>query len=321
MHSPVIVALDGYTLNPGDLSWDAIAKLGRFTAYPRTAEAQVIERAASATIVITNKVGFPAATLAQLPQLKLIAVTATGYNIVDTAAAKARGVRVCNVPAYSTESVAQHTVALLLELTNHVGRHVESVRRGDWGRQAEFSYTVAPMVELKGKTIGLIGFGNIGRQVGAIAQALGMNVLVLDRGHEVAATYPIRRVDLDTLLATADVVSLHCPLTAENAKLINRQTLALMKPGALLLNTARGGLVDDAALAEALNAGHLGGAGLDVLTVEPPAQGNVLIGAKNCLVTPHIGWATLESRQRCLAVTTENIAAFIAGKPVNVVNR
>lgn len=311
-----IVALDGYTLNPGDLSWAPIESLGEFTSHDRTPSAQVIERARGADVLLTNKVAFNRETIAALPDLRLIAVTATGYNIVDTAAAKERGVIVCNVPEYGTPNVAQHVFALLLELSTRTGHHAQTVRDGRWSTSLDWSYWDFPLVELNGLTLGIIGYGRIGRAVAQIARAFGMNVIAYRRN----AKQEDAAVDLDTLARDSDVISLHCPLTADNAKMINASLLAKMKPTAMLINTARGGLIDEPDLANALNDERIAGAGLDVLTTEPPRADNPLIGAKNCIITPHIAWASRPARQRLLDITAGNIRAFIAGSPRNVVN-
>lgn len=312
-----IVILDGYTLNPGDNPWDSLRALGEVVIYDRTPAEQVVERSGDAEVVLTNKVPLPAKVLAQLPKLKLIAVMATGYNIVDTAAAKQQGVVVCNVPTYSTESVAQFTFALLLELCHHVGAHSALVHEGEWVRSADFCFQRHPLIELSGKTMGIVGFGRIGRRVGQIAQAFGMKVLAGSApGVEVKAD----RVSLGELFARADVISLHCPQTPANAGFVNGALLKVVKPSALLINTARGGLVNEVDLAGALNENRLGGAAVDVVSAEPMRAGHPLLGARNCIITPHIAWATLAARQRLMAATTRNVAAFKAGRPVNVVN-
>jgi len=317
-----IVVLDGFTLNPGDLSWDGVRASGEVTVHERTPAEQIVARAADADVVVTNKVALNAATIAALPKLKFIAVTATGYNIVDVAAARGRGVVVSNVPAYSTDSVAQLTLGLLLELTSRVGAHARAVAAGEWAGCQDFSFVKGPLVELAAKTIGIVGFGTIGQRVGAVASALGMNVVAMRRsaGPLPAAGYAVRAVDRATLFKESDVVSLHCPLTAENAGFVNAALINTMKSTAIFLNTARGGLVNEADLAAALNSGRIAGAGLDVLSVEPPPASNPLLTAKNCVITPHIAWASFEARQRCMAITVQNVAAFAAGKPVNVVS-
>lgn len=315
-----IVVLDGHTLNPGDLGWDGLAALASCDVYERTAPGQLHARAKYADILITNKHPLRREDFAELPKLKHIGVTATGYNVVDGAAARERGVVVTNVPAYGTRSVAQMTFALLLELTQHVGHHSARVAEGAWSRSADWCFWERPLVELDGLTMGIVGFGRIGRAVAGLAQAFGMNVQVSTRSQPGAWPPGTLCVTLEELLRSSDVVSLHCPLTPETTGLVNAGRLALMKPSALLLNTSRGPLVDDGALAEALNCGRLAGAGLDVLSVEPPAADNPLLTARNCLITPHLAWATRAARQRLLAATVENVRAFLAGRPINVVN-
>ncbi|MGG1514190.1 D-2-hydroxyacid dehydrogenase [Paenibacillus oryzisoli] len=316
-----MVVLDGYTLNPGDLSWEALQEMSsEWVVYDRTAVHEIAERAAGAAIVLTNKTPISADTIRALPALKYIGVLATGYNIVDTAAARERGIIVTNVPAYSTHSVAQTVLALMLEFANRVGAHSTSVLQGDWANSVDFCYTVAPLMELAGKTIGLVGLGQIGKQTAAVCTALGMNVLAVGSGRSVPA--PVAGVEwttLEALLQRSDVVSLHCPLTPATQGLINRERLALMKPGALLINTARGGLLDEAAVAAALNEGRLAGAGLDVLSVEPPSPDNPLLHARGVIITPHIAWATKEARTRLMAIAADNVRAFLAGEPVNTV--
>jgi glycerate dehydrogenase len=313
-----IVALDGYTLNPGDLSWGPIESLGDFQTFDRTPAEQVVQRSRDANVLLTNKVAFDRKTIESLPALKLIAVTATGHNIVDGAAAKERGVFVCNVPEYGTPNVAQHVFALLLELTTHVGEHSDGVRAGRWSKSPDWSYWETPLIELSGLTLGIVGYGRIGRAVAKIARAFGMDVIATRRRADEPAD--VETVDLEPLLRRSDVVSLHCPLMPETAKMINASRIALMKPTALLINTARGGLIDEPDLAKALNDGRIAGAGLDVLTSEPPAADNPLIAARNCVITPHIAWASRPARQRLLDITAENIRAFAGGRPRNVVN-
>lgn len=310
-----IVILDGYCLNPGDLSWDALRDVAPLQVYDRTPEDQVVSRTAGADMVLTNKAPFSAATLARLPDLKYIGVLATGYNIVDVAAARARGIVVCNIPTYGTASVAQFAIALLLELCHHVGSHSEAVRKGEWSCNPDWSFWNSPLIELAGKTMGIVGFGRIGRQTAAVAQALGMRVVFND---VVEAGVP-EWMPVDQLLAEADVVSLHCPLTPENKGMIDRRRLTTMKPTAFLINTSRGPLVADQDLADALDAGVIAGAALDVLSIEPPPEGNPLLRARNCIVTPHIAWATKEARERLLSVAVQNVVAFMKGAPQNVV--
>ena len=307
-----IVILDGATLNPGDLSWAGLQQLGPCVIHDRTAAADIVARAREAEIILTNKTVLSAATLAQLPGLRYIGVLATGYNVVDAAAARARHIPVTNIPAYGTMSVAQHTLALLLELTNHVGRHAGSVRAGQWSKCPDFCYAETPLVELDGKTLGLVGAGRIAQAVARLGEAFGMKAIF--------ATRRGGRAELERVLAAADVVSLHCPLTPETRELINATTLARMKPSAFLLNTSRGPLVAEADLAAALNAGRLAGAAVDVLSTEPPAADNPLLSADNCLVTPHQAWATQAARQRLMTTAVENVRAFLAGTPRNVVN-
>jgi glycerate dehydrogenase len=315
-----ITVLDGYCLNPGDLSWDALREVAPVEVYDRTSEEQVVARAAGAEIVLTNKAPFSAATLAQLPELKFIGVLATGYNIVDVAAAKARGVVVSNIPTYGTSSVAQFAIALLLELCHHVGDHSQAVRQGEWASNPDWSFWKSPLIELAGKTMGIVGFGRIGRHTAAIAHALGMRVVANDAIEVNAPDYEgFAWLPVDRLVAEADVVSLHCPLTPDNKGMIDRRRLATMKPTAFLLNTSRGPLVVDQDLADALNTGVIAGAGLDVLSLEPPPPSNPLLSASNCLVTPHIAWATKEARSRLLGIAVENVRAFVAGHPQNLV--
>jgi glycerate dehydrogenase len=311
-----ITILDGHTTNPGDLSWEPLHALGVCVVHDRTAAAEIVARAADADVVLTNKTPLTRETIAALPRLECIGVLATGYNVVDVAAARARGIPVCNVPEYGTPNVAQATFALLLELTNRVGRHAELVRAGRWSSCPDFCFWEGELVELAGLTLGIVGYGRIGRAVATIGRAFGMRILAWRRspGDDPEC------VGLDRLLRESDVVSLHCPLTAETERLVNAATLATMKPTAFLVNTARGALVDEAALAAALDAGRLAGAGLDVLAVEPPAASNPLLAARNCLITPHVAWATREARRRLIEITADNVRAFAAGAPRNVVN-
>lgn len=306
-----IVVLDGYCLNPGDLSWRGLEALGEVTVYDRTPESLLLERARGADAVLTNKTPLGRETLAALPGLRYLGVLATGYNVVDAAAARERGIVVTNVPAYGTASVAQLTIALLLELCHHVGAHGESVRRGEWTASQDWSYWKTPQVELAGKTFGCVGLGRIGRQTARIAEALGMRVVAHSRS---------QGIGLEALLEQSDVVSLHCPLFPETRGLLGASQLERMKPSAFLLNTSRGPLVVEQELADALNAGMIAGAGVDVLSVEPPTEGSPLFSARNCLVTPHIAWATREARGRLMEIATKNVSAFAAGAPENVVN-
>lgn len=315
-----LVVLDGFTLNPGDLSWDALRALGSCTIYDRTPPDQVVARTAGAEVALTNKTVLNAAQLAALPQLRYVGVLATGTNVVDLAAARAQGIVVTNVPAYSTRSAAQLTLALLLELCHHVGHHAGTVRGGRWSRSADFCYWDHPLVELDGRTIGIVGFGSIGRAVADLARAFGMRVQVQTRRPESVASPGVKCVDLDELFRTSDVISLHCPLTEQTRHLVNATRLRLMKPTAFLLNTGRGPLVDEEALAAALRAGQLAGAALDVLSVEPPPAHHPLFQAPRCLITPHIAWATDAARKRLMQQAVENVRAFLAGQPINRVN-
>jgi len=317
-----IVVLDGHTLNPGDLSWEPLDRLGLTEIHPRTEPERVAEVCEGVMYVLTNKAPLPREVLAALPALRYVGVLATGYNIVDVAAARRQGVTVTNVPAYSTRSVAQMVFAHLLNLTQRVGEHAAGVRAGRWTACPDFCYWDHPLVELDGRTMGIVGLGRIGRAVAALAEAFGMRVLGHDPDPLAAASAPasVERVDLDDLFRRSDVVSLHCPLTDETAGLANARRLALMKPTAYLINTARGPLVDPAALADALSAGRLAGAGLDVLAEEPPPADDPLLGAPHCFLTPHIAWATREARRRLLSTAAENLAAFLAGRPQNVVS-
>jgi len=314
-----IVVLDGFTLNPGDLSWDDLTALGPSKIYERTARDELLARAKEAQIILTNKVELNRAHLEALPRLNYIGVTATGTNIVDLAAARDRKITVTNVPAYGTKSVAQATFALLLELTQHVGHHSETVREGRWTRNPDWCYWDSPLVELDGLTLGIVGFGRIGQAVANLGKAFGMTVVVHTRSSAPGSREGITFVDLETLFRQSDVVSLHCPLNAENASLVNQQRLSWMKPTAFLLNTSRGLLVDEKALAAALNGGRIAGAGLDVLSQEPPPMDNPLLTAKNCIISPHFAWATRAARARLMKVTVDNVRAFISGKPQNVV--
>lgn len=315
-----IVVLDGYTLNPGDISWKAIEELGELVVYERTAEDQIVQRAAGAEVVLTNKTPISADVLQQLPNLKFISVLATGYNIIDTAAAAQLGITVSNVPGYSTASVAQLVFALILEFTHRVQKHSDAVFADRWVTSKDFSFWDYPLTELEGKTMGIIGFGDIGKRVADIAQAFGMNIIAHSRT-ETDQTHRLRFnwVSLDTVFAEADVLSLHCPLTPQTQGIVNRERLATMKKTAVLINTSRGPLVVEEDLAWALNEGIIAGAGLDVLSAEPPSPSNPLLTASNCLITPHIAWASTEARIRLMQKTAENIKSFVNGKPINKV--
>lgn len=315
-----IVILDGYALNPGDLSWEPIQTLGQCDIYDRTETPDIIERCQNADIVITNKVPFNRETIAQLPQLKYIGVTATGYNIIDIDAAKEKGIVVTNVPSYSTASVAQMTFSLLLEITNQTGHHAQTVRAGRWRDNPDFCYWDHPITELDNLTLGIIGFGEIGQAVADIAKAFGMRVLAHSRSDKSQQFPEIDFVDLERCLSQSDVISLHCPATPQTNQLINRETLKLMKPHAILLNTSRGQLIHEQDLADALNNGEIAAAGLDVLSTEPPSKSNPLLTAKNCTITPHIAWASLAARKRLVSIVIENVKNFMSGNTQNVVN-
>ena len=316
-----IVVLDGWTLNPGDNPWDEVAALGDLTVYDRTSSEDIVTRTDGAEIVLTNKTPLQEGTLARMPRLRLVAVLATGYNVVDVAAAGHLGIPVVNVPEYGTASVAQHAIALLLELSNRVGLHGDAVRQGEWLQSHDFCFSRSPLTELAGKLFGVVGFGRIGQQTARIARALGMDILAYNhRPKDSPTDLPVTWVDLQELFASADVVSLHCPLTRDNGGLVNARLLSSMKQSAFLVNTARGALVNERDLAEALHAGKIAGAALDVLSREPHTPDNPLVTAPNCIITPHIAWATLEARQRLMAATAANIRGFLAGAPVNVVN-
>lgn len=314
-----IVVLDGHTLNPGDLSWDGIAKLGDLVTYDRTPPELAVERAKGASAIFTNKVILDAAVLSKLPELKFIGVLATGFNVVDIEAASKQGIVVCNIPAYSTASVAQMVFAHILNFTQRVALHADSVSKGDWAKSIDFSYWLTPQTELAGKTIGIIGFGQIGQAVAHIALALGMKVIYNNRSVK-HTELDTQQVDLDTLLQHSDFISINCPLTNENQGFINKSALEKMKSSAFLVNTGRGPLINEQDLADALNNEVIAGAGLDVLSVEPASVDNPLPKAKNCFITPHIAWATMEARQRLMKIAGDNLEAFLKGDPINVVN-
>ena len=317
-----IVVLDGHTLNPGDLDWSPLRALADDCAiHARTPAAEVLARTAGAEIVLTNKTPLPAGVIDALPALRYIGVLATGYNVVDVQAAARKGVPVTNVPGYGTPAVAQHVFALLLELTSHVGHHSTGVADGRWSNQPDFCYWDSPLVELSGKTLGIVGWGSIGQAVGRIGEAFGMKIIAAAReGSSASESDGPQRLAMDELFATADVISLHCPLTPATEALVNARRLALMKPEAFLINTGRGPLIVEQDLADALNAGRIAGAALDVLSVEPPPASNPLLSAKNCLVTPHQAWATKAARQRLLDDVVANIAAFLRGERRHAVN-
>ncbi len=314
-----IVVLDGFTLNPGDLDWRDLEALGSCKIFDRTSPAEFVERAATANILVTNKALISGEHIRNLPNLKCIVVSATGTNVVDLVVARERGIPVANVPAYSTASVAQATFSLLLELTNRAGHHAQNVRDGRWSKGPDWCYWDGALIELADLTFGVVGYGLIGRAVAGLAAAFGMKVLV-HASTPKSLPPGMRFVELETVFRESDVVSLHCPLTPQTKNLVNAQRLALMKPTAFLINTSRGPLIDELALAEALNAGRLAGAAMDVLSAEPPPENHPLLKAQNCIITPHIAWATYAARKRLMKAVVENVAGFLKGKPVNVVN-
>lgn len=311
-----ICILDGYSLNPGDLDWSPVERLGDVTLFDRTPADKIVERAADADIVLTNKVPFSADTLRQLPRLRFICVLATGYNIIDTEAAARQGVVVANIPAYSTMSVAQMAFAHILNITNHVASYAREVADGKWTNCPDFCFWDSALTELAGKTMGIVGLGNTGMATARIAVAMGMKVVAMTSKSADTLPEGITPAPLDDVLASADVVSLHCPLTPSTRHLINAASIAKMKPSAILINTGRGPLVDEQAVADALNGGRLAAFGADVLSQEPPRGDNPLLSARNCFLTPHIAWATLEARTRLMSTATENVRQFIAGEPV-----
>ena len=316
-----IVALDGHTLNPGDNPWDPVAALGDFSVYDKTPDELVLERAAGAQVLLTNKVPLTPAVFDALPDLQFVSVTATGFNVVDTEAARARDIPVSNIPVYGTDSVAQYAMALLLELCHHVGHHDNAVHQGGWKNSGYWSFWETPLMELAGKTIGLIGFGRIGQRVGELAHAFGMEVWAYAPSPKDAPAYaPFALKSVEEIFAGADVVSLHCPQTPENTGFVNANLLATMKEGALFINTGRGGLVDELALLDALRAGTPRAAATDVASTEPIENGNPLLQAPNLLITPHMAWATVEARKRLMGMTADNIKAFQDGSPINLVN-
>ncbi|HHY81178.1 MAG TPA: D-2-hydroxyacid dehydrogenase [Clostridiales bacterium] len=316
-----IVVLDGYTLNPGDLTWKGLEELGELKVYDRTPKDKIIERIGDAEIVFTNKTPLDRETFEKVPHVKYVGVLATGYNVVDIDAARDNGVVVTNIPTYGTAAVAQMTFALLLEMCHHVWEHSEAVKRGEWTNSPDFCFWNYPLIELAGKTMGIIGFGRIGRSVAKIAQALGMNVLAYDEYQDrELETDTLRYADFDELLAKSDVISLHCPLFESTRGMINKDTIARMKDGVMIINTSRGPLIVEEDLADALNSGKVSGAAVDVVSVEPIQSNNPLLKAKNCIITPHIAWAPKESRERLMNIAVENLREYLKGNPVNVVN-
>ncbi len=317
-----IVILDGFAANPGDLSWKGLERFGEVICYPRTAREELLKRCEGAQVLLTNKTVLDRETIGSLPQLEMIGVLATGYNIVDIGAAKERGIPVCNVPAYSTDSVAQLIFAFILQHANHVYEHTRSVQQGDWVRSQDFSYMIAPQTELADKTIGFVGFGHVAQKTADIAAAFGMRVIAHSRtmkGQENRKNF--RWVSLEELCTQADYISVNCPLTPQTQGLVNRDFLARMKPSAMLINTSRGPVIEEQDLADALNHGIIAAAAVDVLSTEPPKANNPLLSARNIYFTPHVGWATKEARTRLLQITEENLEAFVKGCPQNIVNR
>ncbi len=318
-----IVCLDGHTLNPGDIGWGPFESLGELTVHDRTPDDQIVPRAARFAHALTNKTVFSAETIEQLPDLKYIGVLATGYNIVDIEAAASRGITVTNIPTYGTDTVAQHATALMLELTRGTASHNQAVRDGQWANCIDWCFTLQPIRELTGKTLGVVGIGRIGRAFAKIGAAMGMKLIAHDAywpSENAMEGLAVEQVELDDLFARSDVISLHCPLTPENTKMVNADRLSMMKATSVILNTSRGPLIDNQALADALHAGTIAGAGLDVLDVEPPPADNPLLGAPNCLITPHIAWYAAEARQRLMQTAADNLAAYLSGQPTNVVN-
>jgi glycerate dehydrogenase len=315
-----IVVLDGYTLNPGDLSWEKLEKFGNLTVYNRTPSGKTVERAKGADAIFTNKVVISREIIGQLPELKFIGVLATGYNVVDIEAAREAGIVVCNIPAYSTDSVAQMVFAHILNFTQRVGLHAQQVGSGKWSSHHDFCFWSSPQTELAGKTLGVIGFGRIGQQVAKIGDAFGMKIIFHNRSMKEEIPPHFRQVTKEEIFRKSDFISINCPLTAENTGFVNSATIGLMKPTAFLINTGRGPLINEHDLAEALNQGKIAGAGLDVLSIEPPAPDNPLLTSKNCFITPHIAWATFEARTRLMQIAIDNLRAFIDGEPIHVVN-
>lgn len=314
-----IVVLDGFTLNPGDLSWESLSVLGECTFYDRTKPEETFERSVDADILITNKVVLNGDIINQLPNLKYIGVTATGYNVVDVQAAAERNIVVTNIPAYSTDSVAQLVFSHILNVANRVEIHAQSVTNGDWVASPDFSYSKTPQTEISGKTLGIVGYGRIGQKVAEIGRAFGMRIIFQNRSAKQNLPSGIMQKSLAEVFEESDFISLNCPLTAENTEFVNQSLIAKMKSTAVLINTGRGGLICEKDLAEALNSGQIAAACLDVLSTEPPVSSNPLINAKNCYITPHFAWATFEARQRLLSVTVDNLKCFIDGRPKNVI--
>jgi glycerate dehydrogenase len=316
-----IIVLDGYGLNPGDLTWKGFEELGELTVYDRTSPSELLERAAGAEALVTNKTLITSENMDALPDLKYIGVLATGYNVVDIDAAKARGIVVTNIPAYSTASVAQMVFAHILNITQRVGYYADENKQGRWTKNADFCYWDTHLVELQGKKMGIVGFGNIGQATARIAQAFGMEVCVYSSKPQFALPSGIKKMELDELFEECDVVSLHCPLTPDTKEMVNAERLSKMKPNAILINTGRGPLINEQDLADALNEGKIAAAGLDVLSVEPSVEGNPLLGARNCFITPHIAWATLEARTRLMDIAVQNLKSYQNGQIVNNVAR
>ena len=312
-----IIVLDGYGLNPGDLNWEGFESLGELTVYDRTLPSELMERAAGAEVLVTNKTLITAENMAALPELKYIGILATGYNVVDIDAAKARGIVVTNIPAYSTASVAQMVFAHILNITQRVGYYADENKQGRWTKNADFCYWDTQLVELQGKKMGIVGFGNIGQATARIAQAFGMEVCVYSSKPQFVLPSGIKKMDLDELFAECDVISLHCPLTPDTKEMVNAERLSKMKKNAILINTGRGPLINEQDLADALNEGRIAAAGLDVLSVEPSVEGNPLLTARNCFITPHIAWATLEARTRLMEIAVQNLKSYLNGQIIN----
>ena len=312
-----IIVLDGYGLNPGDLNWEGFESLGELTVYDRTLPSELMQRAADAEVLVTNKTLITAENMAALPELKYLGVLATGYNVVDIDAAKARGIVVTNIPAYSTASVAQMVFAHILNITQRVGYYADENKQGRWTKNADFCYWDTQLVELQGKKMGIVGFGNIGQATARIAQAFGMEVCVYSSKPQFVLPSGIKKMDLDELFMECDVISLHCPLTPDTKEMVNTERLSKMKKNAILINTGRGPLINEQDLADALNEGRIAAAGLDVLSVEPSVEGNPLLTARNCFITPHIAWATLEARTRLMEIAVHNLKSYLNGQIIN----